>query len=83
MSIFLARHIDLTASYVAIGTDNVYAHITISAPTTNATVSYLEGDTGDDVELYAGEWHVFNHVNLGDIKAKGTVGDILTVVGEN
>jgi hypothetical protein len=75
------RLVDVTADYAALAAVETVATVTISCPPTNAGPVYFEGDTGQDVPWIAGEWHTLERVNLAAIRVKGTVGDILTIVG--
>lgn len=75
------RKIDVTATYTALASTSTIATVTISALIDNAADVYLEGDTGDDVPLVAGEWHTFESVDLSRMKVRGTVGDAITAIG--
>ena len=77
-----AKEVTLTTSYAAIESARTEVHCTISAPSTNAANAYVEGVGGADVRLVPGEWHEFARIDLSLVKVKGTVGDVLTVVGE-
>ena len=81
MNNLIARKIDLTASYQPLASQRTVVTVTLSAPPTNAQTVYVLGDTGQDVPLIPGEWHLLHHVNLADIAVKGTPGDIVTVIG--
>jgi hypothetical protein len=81
MNNIIARKVELTTSWQALASENTVASVTITAPTYNAGHVILKGDTGDEVPLQAGEWHQLEHVNLAEIEVKGTLGDIVTIVG--
>ncbi len=81
MNNIIARKITLTTSWQTLASDKTVASITLTAPSYNSANVILEGDTDDEVPLEPGEWHELEHVNLADIRVKGTAGDIVTVVG--
>jgi len=77
-----AKEVALTTSYAAIESARTEVRCTISAPPTNGANAYVEDADGGDVRLVPGEWHTFDRIDLSLVKVKGTVGDVLTVVGE-
>ena len=81
MNNIIARKIDLTADFSPLATKRTIATITITSPLSNSDVIYLRGDTAQEVPLSPGEHHTLRRVNLADIQVKGSVGDILTLVG--
>ena len=81
MNNVIMRKIDVTASYTPLATEKTVVTVTISAPPTNAANVLFKGDDGSDVLFVPGEWHRFKSINLADIQIKGTVGDVVTLVG--
>lgn len=81
MNNLIARVIPVTAQYQPLTSARVVATISLTARPSNANPVYLQGDTGQDVPLAAGEWHTFEHINLAEIRIKGTAGDTVTVIG--
>jgi len=81
MNNLIARIISVTSQYQPLASERLVATITLSAPPGNSHPVYLQGDTGQDVPLVPGEWHIFQRVNLAEIRLKGTAGDKVTVVG--
>ncbi|MBN2377058.1 MAG: hypothetical protein JXD22_11695 [Sedimentisphaerales bacterium] len=81
MNNVIARKIAVTASYAALSSSSEVVTVTLSALTSNSHDVYLEGDTGDDVPLIAGEWHTLKSVDLSRVKIKGTVGDYVSIIG--
>jgi len=77
----IMRSIAMQAAYARLSDTRVVGTVTLTSALGNAATVYLKGDTGDDVPLAPGEWHTFERINLAAIEAKGTAGDILTVVG--
>ena len=75
------RKIDVTAGYQPLVSNELVASVTISCPPGNAGEVYFKGDDASDVPWVPGEWHDFRSVNLAEIEIKGTVGDVVTVVG--
>ena len=75
------RKIDVTGNYLPLVSEKTVVTVTISTPPTNADNVLFKGDDGSDVFFLPGEWHFFKSVNLADIQIKGTVGDVLTLVG--
>ena len=54
---------------------------TVSCPPANAGNVLFKGDDGSDVPMIPGEWHTLVGINLAEIQIKGTVGDVVTLVG--
>ena len=81
MNNVIARKVTVTTSWQPLASEPTVASVTVTTPTYNEANVLLKGDTGDEVPLEPGEWHVLLHVNLAQIEAKGTAGDIVTVVG--
>lgn len=77
----IQRRIAVTAAYQPLVSQPLVGSVTISAPPTNVAAAYFKGDDGSDVPWVPGEWHEFRSVDLATIQVKGTVGDIITVVG--
>jgi len=77
----IMRKIDLAADYQPLSVLRVIGSVTISCPPQNAANVFFKGDAGEDVPWVPGEWHDLQRVNLNDILVKGTVGDVVTVVG--
>ncbi|HPP54826.1 MAG TPA: hypothetical protein PK777_17860 [Thermoguttaceae bacterium] len=81
MNNLIARIISVTSQYQPLATERLVATITLSAPPGNGNPIFLQGDSGQDVPLVPGEWHLFQHVNLAEIRIKGMAGDTVTVIG--
>jgi hypothetical protein len=81
MNNVVMRKITVTASYQPLAAVKTVASVTISCPPTNSGTVYFRGDDGLDVPWMPGEWHEFKAVNLNGILVKGTVGNVVTVVG--
>ena len=81
MNNVIMRKITLTAAYQALASVSTIGSVDISCPPTNAGVAYFLGDDGNDIPWRPGEWHPFFSVDLSKIKVKGTVSDVVTVVG--
>ena len=77
----ILRKIDVTASYQPLVSESLVASVTISTPPTNSATVYFKGDDGTDVPWVPGEWHEFRSIDLAAIEIKGTVGDVVTVIG--
>ncbi len=77
----IARKIDVTTGYQPLASEQIVATVTVSAPPANIANIFMLGDTGDDVPIAPGEWHIFRSVDLADLQVKGTAGDIVTVIG--
>ena len=78
----IMRKIEVVAEYQPLTAKaREVASVEISTPPTNVDVVYFLGDDGSDVPWLPGEFHVFERVNLAEIKVKGTAGDIVTVIG--
>ena len=81
MNNVIARKVTVTTSWQALAVEPTVASVNVTAPTYNSGNVLLKGDTGDEVPLEPGEWHVLLSVDLAQIEVKGTAGDIVTVVG--
>ncbi len=81
MNNMIARKYELTTSYQPLAAKRTVATVTLSSPPTNAGVAYILGDTGQDIPLIPGEWHILKKVDLSEIQVKGTAGDIITANG--
>lgn len=81
MNNVIMRKLVLTADYQSLAAVRVVGSFVISAPPSNADDAIFLGDEGADVPWVPGEWHEFKHVNLAEVKVKGTPGDVVTVVG--
>jgi len=77
----IMRKVDVTTGYQPLVATQLVATVTISCPPANAAVVTFRGDDGSDVPWQPGEWHTLQHVDLSAIEVKGTVGDIVTLVG--
>ncbi len=77
----IMRKIDVTGTYQPLVADSLVATVTISCPPTNAAAVQFKGDDGSDVPWLAGEWHTLHRVDLAEIQIKGTVGDVVSIVG--
>ena len=81
MNNIIMRRIEVTENYTPLASEKTVCTVTISAPPTNVGNVLFKGDDGSDVPMIAGEWHSFKSINLADIQVKGTVGDVLSLVG--
>ena len=81
MNNIIMRKIDVTEDYTPLAAEKTVCTVTISAPPTNSANVFFKGDDGSDVPWISGEWHTLKSVDLADIQVKGTVGDVLTIVG--
>jgi hypothetical protein len=78
----IMRKVVVNASYTQlVPTSTPVGTVTISCAPSNAASVNFKGDDGSDVPWVAGEWHEFKGVDLKDFQAKGTAGDIVTLVG--
>jgi hypothetical protein len=74
------KKIDVTDQWQALSPVPLVASVTISALPTNAgNVLLRNGES--QVELIPGEWQDFRSVNLAELEVKGTIGDVLSIVG--
>ena len=81
MNNIIMRKIDVTGNYTPLAAEKTVVTVTISAPPTNTGNVLFKGDDGSDVFFVPGEWHTLKSINLADIQIKGTVGDVVTIVG--
>ncbi|MBE3123760.1 MAG: hypothetical protein IMZ65_03065 [Planctomycetes bacterium] len=81
MNNILMRQVTVSSSYQPLAAARTVVTVTISCPPTNVGVVHFLGDDGSDVPWQPGEWHTLVGVNLADLQVKGTVGDVVTLVG--
>jgi len=81
MNNLIMRKVDVTGNYRPLVSEKMVCTVTISAPPTNVGNVFFKGDDGSDVPWLPSEWHGLVRVNLADIQVKGTVGDVVTIVG--
>ena len=81
MNNVIMRKVDVTENYTPLVSEKTVCTVTISAPPTNVGNVFFKADDGSDVFFLPGEWHCLVRVNLADIQIKGTVGDVVTLVG--
>jgi hypothetical protein len=82
MNNVLMRRIVLTADWQPLSSRDVeVATVDVQAPPSNAAPVLFQGDAGQEVPWIAGEYHTLVRVNLASLRAKGTPGDVLTLVG--
>ena len=81
MNNIIIRKVDVSEDYTPLASEKTVVTVTISAPPTNAANVLFKGDDGSDVPWLAGEWHTLKSINLADMQVKGTVGDVVTIVG--
>ena len=75
------RRIELTEDYRPLSAERLVGTVEISSPPHNPGLVFFKGDTGDDVEVIAGETHLFKNVDLAQIHARGEPGSVLTIIG--
>ncbi len=77
----IIRNVSVTGTYAPVTSQRTVATVTVTSAISNGSAVYLKGDTGDDVAIWPGEWHIFKSINLAELKVKGTSGDVVTVIG--
>jgi len=76
------RTIPLTAEFQPLSPrDCEVASVDVTAPPGNQGAVIFQGDDGSTVTWIPGEYHTFLRVDLAEIRARGTPGDVLTLVG--
>ena len=81
MNTVFMRMIDVTGNYTPLVSEKTVVTVTISAPPTNTANVLFKGDDGSDVPWIPGEWHTLKSIDLADIQIKGSIGDVVTIVG--
>lgn len=77
----IMRKVIVSADYRPLATRSLVGSFEISAVPSNAGTVFFRGDDGGDVPWVPSEYHAFQEVDLGAIFAKGTPGDVVTVIG--
>jgi hypothetical protein len=81
MNNVVMRKIVVTGDYQPLASAKLVASVSISTPPSNTGTVYFTGDDGSDVPWVPGEWHEFRSIDLSAVQAKGTAGDVVTIVG--
>lgn len=81
MNNFVCRKFTVSEVYQPLVTTPLVATVTLSTPPSNTGIVYFLGDDGSDVPWVAGEFHELRRVDLSKVKAKGTAGNLVTIVG--
>ncbi len=82
MNNVVLRTIPLTADFRPLSSLAVeVATVDVTAPPSNQGPVTFDGGDGGSVAWIPGEYHTLVRVNLGAIRARGTPGDVLTLVG--
>lgn len=81
MNNIVMRKMDITSGFAPISSVSLIVSVTISCPPSNVDDVFFVGDDGVDVPWMPGEWHEFRSIDLSSIQIKGTVGDIVTIIG--
>ena len=81
MNSTIMRRVTVTAEYQPLSAERLVGSFEISAMPTNAATVFFQGDDGSDVPWLPGEYHAVCRVDLSRILVKGTLGDLVTVIG--
>ena len=82
MNNVIMRTIPMTVDFQPLSPKEVeVASVDINAPPSNQHPVFFQGDDGSEVACIPGEFHIVWRVNLGAIRVRGTLGDVLTLVG--
>ena len=82
MNNVVLRTIALSADFQPLSPrDSEVASVDVTAPPGNQAPVIFQGDDGSTVTWIPGEYHTFLRVDLAAIRARGTPGDVLTLVG--
>ena len=82
MNNVILRTIPLSPEFRTLSPKDVeVATIDVTAPPGNQQPVIFAGDDGSEVAWIPGEYHVLVRVNLGAVRVRGALGDVLTLVG--
>jgi hypothetical protein len=83
MNNVILRRIDVTGDWQPLSVVRLVGTVTISTPPDNggAVLFRTTDEPAHEVPWVAGEWHTFHRVDLAGIEVKGSVGDVISVVG--
>lgn len=76
----IAIQATLTATYAALSATEVVGDFRLISHAGNAD-AYIRAADASNVLVKAGEWFDFTRVSLQDIYMKGTVGNIISIIG--
>jgi len=77
----ILRMIPVGTDYQPLSAVSLVGSVTLSALPSNTGDVFFRGDDGSDVPFRAGEWHIFNRIDLASVFVKGTPGDTISIVG--
>ncbi len=77
----IMRKVSVTGTYAALAATDTVVSVTVSTPPTNVANVLFKAADGADVPWVPGEWHDFRSINLAALEIKGSVGDVVTIIG--
>jgi len=83
MNNVILRKINLTGDWQPLSAVRLVGSVTIATPPANAgnVLFRTVGEPAQEVAWVPGEWYDFHRIDLSEIQVKGTVGDVVTLVG--
>lgn len=83
MNNVILRKINVTGSWQPLSAARLVGSVTISTPPTNgANVLFrTASEPAHEIPFVPGEWYDFQRMDLSTIQVKGSVGDVVTLVG--
>lgn len=77
----ILRVFELAEAFRPLSDKPLTATVTVSAPPSNSGPVYLRAGEGEEAFLINGECHALTRIDLHALEARGTPGDVLTVIG--
>lgn len=81
MNNVIMRTIQVGTDFAPLVAESLMGSVEISTPPTNSGPVIFQGDDGNDVAWVPGEFHSFRRIDLSKLQAKGSSGDVITIVG--
>ena len=77
----ILRVVEMTGEFKPLSGIPLTATVTISAPPSNSGPVFLRAGPGEEAWVVNGECHLFQRIELSSVEARGTPGDVLTIIG--
>jgi len=77
----ILRVMELTETFRPLADRPLIGTVTISAPPSNSGPVFLRAGPGEEAYLINGEHHLMHRIDLFSLAARGTPGDVLTIIG--
>ena len=77
----ILRVVEMTEAFQPLSDRRLTGTVTISAPPSNSGPVFLRAGPDEEAWMINGEHHCFRRIDLASLEARGTPGDVLTIIG--